>query len=99
MESPPCAIAKTTSGMIPRRSLGARNMVHGVRLFLRLGLAITILSGAMAGALRADTDPVIGFFLGYSRAVNTVALSADGRQAVSAGQDNVLRLWDIPTGL
>ena len=74
-------------------------MVHGVRLFLRLGLAITILSGAMAGALRADTDPVIGFFLGYSRAVNTVALSADGRQAVSAGQDNVLRLWDIPTGL
>ena len=27
-------------------------MVHGVRLFLRLGLAITILSGAMAGALK-----------------------------------------------
>jgi murein L,D-transpeptidase YafK/tricorn protease-like protein len=74
-------------------------MVRGVRLLVRLGLAIAILSGAMAGHLTADTNSVIGLFLGYSRAVNTIALSANGRQALSGGQDNVLRLWDIPTGL
>jgi murein L,D-transpeptidase YafK/tricorn protease-like protein len=41
----------------------------------------------------------MALFLGYSKAVNAVALSADGRQAVSGGQDNLLRLWDIATGL
>lgn len=74
-------------------------MVRGVRFLVRLGLAIAILSGVMAGQLMADINPVIGLFLGYSRAVNTVALSANGRHALSGGQDNVLRLWDIPTGL
>jgi len=74
-------------------------MVRGVRFLVRLGLAIAILSGVMAGQLLADINPVIGLFLGHSRAVNTVALSANGRQALSGGQDNVLRLWDIPTGL
>ncbi len=39
------------------------------------------------------------FFFGYSKAVNAVALSANGRQAASGGQDNLLRLWDVPTGL
>jgi len=74
-------------------------MVRYVRLVVRLGLAIAILSGVMGGTPKADTNPVIGLFLGYSKAVNAVALSANGRQALSGGQDNVLRLWDIPTGL
>jgi murein L,D-transpeptidase YafK len=47
----------------------------------------------------AAFDPVLGLFLGYSKAVNAVALSPDGRKAVSGGRDNVLRLWDIKTGL
>jgi murein L,D-transpeptidase YafK/uncharacterized protein YjiK len=39
------------------------------------------------------------FVFGYSTAVNAVALSANGRQAASGSQDNLLRLWDIPAGL
>jgi len=74
-------------------------MVRCVRLLVRLGFALAVLSGVMGETLKADTNPVIGLFLGYSRAVNAVALSANRRQAVSGGQDNVLRLWDIPTGL
>ncbi len=70
-----------------------------VRVLLRLGLAIAILSGATASALRADTNPALALFLGYSKAVNSVAFSANGRQAISGSQDNVLRVWDIPTGL
>ena len=74
-------------------------MVRCARLVVRLSFAIAILSGVMGGTPKADTNPVIGLFLGYSKAVNAVALSANGRQALSGGQDNVLRLWDIPTGL
>ena len=71
----------------------------GGRLLARLGFALALLSGVMAGVAAADTNPAIGLFLGYSRAVNAVALSANGRQALTGGQDNMLRLWDIPTGL
>lgn len=72
-------------------------MVRWRRSLLRLGLLLSIVPGLIAGVARADTREALGFFLGYSKAVNAVALS--GRQAVSGGQDNMLRLWDIETGL
>ena len=74
-------------------------MVRCRRSLLRLGLLLSIAPGLIVSVARADTNQAIalGFFLGYSKAVNAVALS--GRQAVSGGQDNVLRLWDIETGL
>ncbi len=52
-----------------------------------------------SAAAAAATDPALALFFGYSKAVQTVALSPDGRQAVSGGQDNFARLWDIETGL
>ncbi len=61
-----------------------------------LGVLILALS---PGVALAAADPVLGLFLGYSKAVNALALSPNGRQAVSGGQDNVARLWDLPTGL
>ena len=74
-------------------------MVRCRRSLLRLGLLLSMAPGLIVSVARADTNQAIalGFFLGYSKAVNAVALS--GRQAVSGGQDNVLRLWDIETGL
>ncbi len=74
-------------------------MVRSLRVFLRLGLLLLIVSGVTVRHARAATDPVIALFLGYSKAVNAVALSANGRQAASGSQDNVLRLWDTATGL
>ncbi len=79
--------------------MGHEYMVQRVRVLARLGLAIAILSGATAGAAGADTNPALALFLGYSKAVNSVAFSVDGRQAISGSQDNVLRVWDMPTGL
>jgi WD40 repeat protein/murein L,D-transpeptidase YafK len=74
-------------------------MVRYVRILLPLALLLPIVCALTATRPRAQTDPLIGLFLGYTKAVNAAALSADGRQALSGGQDNVLRLWDTATGL
>ncbi len=63
-----------------------------------LGLLL-IVSGVAANYARAEINPALALFLGYSKAVNVIALAPNGRQGLSGGQDNVLRLWDIPTGL
>ena len=36
---------------------------------------------------------------GHSDYVNSVAVTADGKRAVSASLDNTLKLWDLDTGL
>lgn len=64
-----------------------------------MGLPILLLSGLAATYSRAQTNPALALFFGYSKAVNAVALSPNGKQAASGGEDNLLRLWDIATGL
>jgi WD40 repeat protein len=36
---------------------------------------------------------------GHSEDVLTVAVTADGKRAVSASEDRTLKLWDLDTGL
>ncbi len=74
-------------------------LLRYIRVLLPLALLLPIACALAATRSRAETDSAWGLFLGYTKAVNAVALSADGRQALSGGQDNVLRLWDISTGL
>ncbi len=74
-------------------------MVRGVRLFVRLVLPLLLVSGLAVLCTRAQTDSGVIVFGGFSKAVNAVALSPNGRQAISGGQDNMLRLWDTATGL
>jgi murein L,D-transpeptidase YafK len=55
---------------------------------------------ALSSATAAEAaDPVLALLLGYSKAVQAVALSPSGRQAVSGGLDSSARLWDLKTGL
>ena len=67
--------------------------------FFWLLLAIALLAPARPSRVEAGANPYMALFLGYSKAVSAVAVSPDGRQAASGGQDNLLRLWDLPTGL
>lgn len=44
------------------------------------------------------TGECLRAFRGHTREVNCVALSADGRHAVSGADDHTLRLWELATG-
>ena len=74
-------------------------VLSGRNLLRVLGLTLAIVSAVSVCAAQTSQNALIGLFLGYSKAINTVALSPDGRQALTGGQDNMLRLWDLPTGL
>ncbi len=78
---------------------GHIGMARFSRFFLRLSVLLPILSVVALSSARAETNPVLALFWGYSKAVNAVAISPDGRQAAAASQDNALRLWDVTTGL
>jgi murein L,D-transpeptidase YafK len=60
---------------------------------------LTLMAGLAPSRCEAAANPFMALFLGYSKAVSAVALSPDERQAATGGQDNLLRLWDLPTGL
>jgi WD40 repeat protein/serine/threonine protein kinase len=76
--------------------------LHGVRV-----LALSP-DGSMlaASALQAPDIALIALDTGQVRAIlhhepgflNSLAFSPDGRELLSAGQDRVLRLWDVATG-
>jgi WD40 repeat protein len=66
-------------------------------------LAVGELAGAAKdrAAKRLGAVGVVGLvrtFSGHARAVQSAALSPDGRLAVSGGDDDDLRLWDVATG-
>ena len=73
-------------------------MLRCLRAPLRLGALILLVSGLLAAQPGARANSLSEFVFGYSKAVNAVALSANGRQAASGSQDNLLRLWDVPNG-
>jgi WD40 repeat protein len=45
-----------------------------------------------------DTGRALRTLEGHSTFVNDVALTPDGKQAVSASGDNTLKVWDLDTG-
>ncbi len=44
------------------------------------------------------TGEEVATLTGHSDSVNAVAITPDGKQAVSASGDNTLKLWDLATG-
>jgi WD40 repeat protein len=48
--------------------------------------------------LHPPGTPLVRTLSGHSRTVNAVALSADGRLAVSASDDGMLKVWNVDTG-
>ncbi len=74
-------------------------MLRRLRTPLWLGASILFVSGLLAAQPEAKANALAEYIFGYSKAVNAVALSPDGRQAASVSQDNLLRLWDTATGL
>ncbi|MEJ2227596.1 MAG: hypothetical protein P8Y67_05005 [Alphaproteobacteria bacterium] len=67
-------------------------------LLLASLLACAAPAPAIAQQVPANTPYTVPY-MGFSSAVNNVALSTDGRQALTGGHDNILRLWDTANGL
>ncbi len=74
-------------------------MLGYIRISLRLWVLIPLVYALALGHARAEPRSITELFFGYSKAVNAVALSANGRQAASGSEDNALRLWDTASGL
>jgi predicted Ser/Thr protein kinase len=83
---------------------GAAQTRFGRRLWLAAAAGGLIVAGAVLvrPLLRTDSvPPAVGEvrrFDGHSDHVWCVALSADGRHALSASGDQTVRLWDVTTG-
>lgn len=45
-----------------------------------------------------DTGQIVHRFIGHNRIVRSVAISSDGRMALSGSEDASVRLWNIQTG-
>lgn len=60
--------------------------------------AALLLALAGAAAAQAPLKPELIVETGHSEASQSVALHPDGRIFASAGDDNVIRLWDFQTG-
>ena len=52
----------------------------------------------LAPSLTAPGGPLIRTLVGHTNSVDAVAVTPDGRRAVSASDDRTLRLWDLSTG-
>src|SRR5262245_17775820 len=75
--------------------LGARSVLYG--LGATVGLA-TMGCGVIAIVPLTQPDPLIRTFTGHLGPISSVALSPDGRTALSASRDNSLKLWEVATG-
>ena len=63
------------------------------------GVCGLTLQQAMSAVSDEETRwPVRTLITDHHGAVNAVAVSADGRLAVSASEDNTLKVWDLPAG-
>jgi hypothetical protein len=61
----------------------------------------TVLSGSAAGSILVfapDEEDPARRLTGHTGGVLSVAVTADGRTAVSAGDDGTVRVWDLTTG-
>jgi WD40 repeat protein len=52
----------------------------------------------LSPSLTAPGGPLIRTLEGHTGGVNAVAMTPDGRRAVSASTDRTLRLWDLESG-
>src|SRR5262249_17296788 len=66
-------------------------------LVRELRVADYVASGAN-GLISATTTGEVQPFTGHTGLVLTIAVSPDGRQALSGSADKTLRLWDLATG-
>jgi WD40 repeat protein len=58
---------------------------------------IIALSDANLLVLDLEKCSICGELIGHSKAVEAIAVTQDGTQVITAGQDNTVRIWDMPS--
>jgi len=69
-----------------------------MRLSIKTFLIVILVLIVFPGFMYADEKPEVFVKLGYANRVTSVAFSPDGRSVLSGSGDNIIRLWEVPTG-
>lgn len=77
------------------KSLGFKTSAGAVILFL---LTAVLIDARLAGPAHAAEKPELFVQMGHSGKVTSVAISPDGKYALSGAEDYTLKLWEIATG-
>jgi WD40 repeat protein len=84
------------AGQLTGRLLG--NTSPGIQSLLKQAAEWKAWLRPLAPSLTAPGGPLIRTLEGHTGIVNAVAVTPDGRRAVSASWDQTLRLWDLSSG-
>jgi WD40 repeat protein/serine/threonine protein kinase len=81
--------------------------LEALKILRQLDLPVTTTLGRLL-ELRGDATPVMGTvagkrgpggFFGHGQNVTAVAVTADGKDAISASDDRTIKRWDVRTGI
>ena len=86
------------AGQLTGRLLGSTNSKIEALLTQALEMAYRPWLRPLTPSLTAPGGPLIRILEGHSGSVREVAITPDGRRAVSASWDNTLRVWDLESG-
>jgi hypothetical protein len=90
------------NGQLPGQLLGRMQSIDlpGIKGLMQQARAIKdfLWLRPITSSLTAPGGPLIRSLIGHASWVNAVALTSDGRQAVSASSDQTLKVWDLESG-
>jgi WD40 repeat protein len=90
--------SEVLANVYPQAALAVAISPDGQRLILGLGMGKSNNPEYGLRILDSATGQEVHRLIGHTEAINDIAISPDGRLAISASLDRTLQLWEIATG-